>query len=317
MRSDPPWRATIVRTSGSPRPVRDEAVAPAGDRVDPLRRGRVVGQRAPQLGDAVVDGTRTARVLPSPQHVEQPVAREQLVGMGEQVLEQCERLRRQVQLGAGEPGAVRDPVEPQRATRQRARGGQRRAAGLSPPQHGADARHELAGIERLVEVVVGALLQRHRLLARRAHLREQDHGVEASVSPQPAQDLAAVDAGHEHVEHDQVGIGVEARLQRGLAVAGDRDGEPGALEERLELGRDGLLVVGQQDDRPLAHAAAQHRRAAGAQASMSSTASSCPCMRSRSFLRTAEWIWETRDSGTAPWMRVHRNCSSVALFAGS
>ena len=47
-----------------------------------------------------------------------------------------------------------------------------------------------------------------------------------------------------------------------------------------------------------ARACVPRATAARAQASMSSSASSCPCMRSRSFLRTPEWICDTRDSVT-------------------
>ena len=64
-----------------------------------------------------------------------------------------------------------------------------------------------------------------------------------------AADLEPVDAGHQHVEHDQVGADRRRALQPLAAVGRQRDLESAQLERPLESGAHRRLVI---DDEQLA-----------------------------------------------------------------
>ena len=98
-------------------------------------------------------------------------------------------------------------------------------------------------VERLVEVVVGPLVQGDRALGGLAHLRQQHDRQPAAVGAQTAQDLSPVEARHQHIEDAAVRVQPLHQIQRGLAIRGDVNGEPGAFKKRGQVGRDGLVVI--------------------------------------------------------------------------
>ena len=79
----------------------------------------------------------------------------------------------------------------------------RLAAACRPPQHGADSRQQLAQLERLDHIVVGADLQADDPVDRLAHGRHHDHR-HVEMLAHAAQDGDAVLAGHAQVEQHQI-----------------------------------------------------------------------------------------------------------------
>ena len=110
-------------------------------------------------------------------------------------------------------------------------------------------------VERLRDEVVGAGLDRLRLLladARRDHDHRQHRGLLARA--EPAADGIAVQAGHHHVEQDQVGLVRLDELERGEAVARGDHVVPARREHRLEQADVlGHVVDDEDPGRPLSH----------------------------------------------------------------
>ena len=115
-------------------------------------------------------------------------------------------------------------------------------------QHGAHARGELVGMERLGEVVVRAEVEAARTIRRRALRRQEDHRHRARLA-QAAHDLEAVDVGHDDVQQDDVGLGLLG-LAEGLLAAQGADHAEAVVGERHghEAGDPGL-VVGDEHER--------------------------------------------------------------------
>ena len=118
------------------------------------------------------------------------------------------------------------PVHPdERAGPRRARGPDgaavrlRRSACRGPPQERLDPGDELAGRERLHEVVVRAHRQAHDPVDLLAAGGEHQH-VGVGERAQPPADLDAVEARQHDVEDDDVGSGGADGLEGGRAVAG-------------------------------------------------------------------------------------------------
>ncbi len=122
--------------------------------------------------------------------------------------------------------------------------------GALAAQHRFYARDELAGRERLDDVVVGAAAQPDDPVGLAAAGGEQDHPRRRGLLAQAAHHLEAVEAGQHDVEHDKVRRALGAERERVGAVAGDTCAVAGALEVARHDLADGGLVV---DD--------QHRRA--------------------------------------------------------
>ena len=136
--------------------------------------------------------------------------RQHAVGVADQHLEQVEFHAGQRHLLAvrlDERRAPRSnstrPMRTRSPSRQPGSGLVRRWRRRRPPQHGADARQQLAELERLDHIVVGADLQAHDPVDRVAHGRHHDHR-HAEMLAHTAQDGDAVLAGHAQVEQDQI-----------------------------------------------------------------------------------------------------------------
>ena len=89
----------------------------------------------------------------------------------------------------------------------------------------AQPQHELAQLERLGQVVVGADLEPGRLVVETIGGREHEDRDAAARGDDPPGDLVAGGPGDVAVEHGDV-VGVDAQqLERGVAVAGDVGGD--------------------------------------------------------------------------------------------
>ena len=122
----------------------------------------------------------------------------------------------------------------------------RRRRGLGSPQHGPDARHELAWAERLGQVVVGTELEPEQLVELVVPCG-QHHDRDRRVAPQLAGDVEPVETGQPRSSTTRSGCRWRTCAQRGRPVGGDEDLEPGVLEVVAgELG-DLRLVVDDED----------------------------------------------------------------------
>ena len=113
-------------------------------------------------------------------------------------------------------------------------------AALGAAEHRLDAGHQLAGVEGLGHIVIGAQLQADDLVHVVGAGGEDDDGDVARLA-QLAADLEAVHLRHHDVEDDQVGLVGLDLLQRLTAVIGGLD-----LESFL-----GEVEAGELDDIPL------------------------------------------------------------------
>lgn len=194
----------------------------------------------------MVDGTGADRVVVAPDHLEQARLGDHLVRMGDQVVEQGERLRGEGDLASGQPDPARRAVHLEFAGGEDGGAGQGGSAGAGSAQYRAHPGDQFAGVERLVEVVVGALVERPGPLGGLPHRGEQHHRDGVAVAAQPAQGFASVQAGHHHVEHHDVDSAGSHRGERPVAVLGDGHRETVALQDRAQAGGDARVVVDQQ-----------------------------------------------------------------------
>ena len=125
----------------------------------------------------------------------------------------CTNTLQQRELAGGQRGRravalerARREIEDERAERHPARLQRRarRRAIAMPPQHRVDARDQLARVEGLGQVVVGAHLEADDAVDLLALGREHDDGHVLPGAAQPPANAEAVLAGQHEVEHDQV-----------------------------------------------------------------------------------------------------------------
>ena len=120
-----------------------------------------------------------------------------------------------------------------------------------PPEHRPDPRLELAGLERLEHVVVGAGVERlhHALVVVPRGGHDDRHRRDRAQHPQQ---LAAVEVGQAQVEDDEVRTFLHRLLQPGQRGAGRAD-RVAALAQRADQRRADALVV--LHDQELGHVA--------------------------------------------------------------
>lgn len=109
-------------------------------------------------------------------------------------------------------------------------------------QEDPDPRHELAGAERLREVVVRAHRQADERVDLLAAGREHED-VAVGERPQPAAHLDAVQAGQPEVEDDDVGVDRAHHVDGLRPVVHEPYREPVPLEVPRDEAREGDLVV--------------------------------------------------------------------------
>ena len=120
--------------------------------------------------------------------------------------------------------------------------------GLRPAQDRADPRHQLARIERLGQVVVGAQLEAHdaiHVVAARGEHQHRHLGRGADA----AQEIEAADAGQHHVEHRQLVVPGDGAVERVGAVGLGVEREAFACEVLADQLGQLHVVVHQQDPR--------------------------------------------------------------------
>ena len=167
-----------------------------------------------------VQRLRGAEPVHVPDLVDEPLARHHRAGLAHQQLEQLELAPREVELGS--PPSVtlrRSRVEPQLAHLERPLARRRRRGAAA--QHRPDARHHLAGAERLDHVVVGPELEAHHAVGLLPARREHDDR-HLGVAPQLATDVVARAVRQHHVQQHQVGRAAARLLERRRHGAGDR-----------------------------------------------------------------------------------------------
>ena len=109
------------------------------------------------------------------------------------------------------------------------------------------ASQQFLDAERLDDVVVGAGAQTADAVGRRIARGQEDHRHLRAGRAQVVQHAEAVEAGHHHVEHDQVRVVLGDRHQgRRAVVGGDRLEAVEAQRGRDEVG-DVVLVVDDED----------------------------------------------------------------------
>ena len=113
-------------------------------------------------------------------------------------------------------------------------------------QHGVDAGDELVEHERLRDVVVATAPEAlEHVAAGRARRQEDDRRLLA-VRAQPPAHLEAVEAGHQHVEHDDVRRRRGDLGQRVGTVDRDARLEAGVAQRGADHVADGVVVVDDQ-----------------------------------------------------------------------
>ncbi len=140
--------------------------------------------------------------------------------MADELQQQPQLGRRQVDLLAGQGDLERAPVDHEVAEGDAVGGG-----GLGAAQHGADAGVQDPGLDRLDHVVVGAGLQAHHDVEVVAPGREQDDRELVELA-HAAADLDPVDAGQHDVEDRDLGAAGPDVVERLLARRVRRDGVP-------------------------------------------------------------------------------------------
>ncbi len=130
-------------------------------------------------------------------------------------------------------------------------------------QHSPDPGHQLIGVERLGEVIVGAGLEAARdVRVLHAGTHQQDRQLLGGrPSAQPLGDLVAVEPWHHHVEHRHVQRLRGGEPERLLAVTRLDHAEAGPAQPVGDQLTDVLLIVGDQDG--LRHSVASARAVTG------------------------------------------------------
>jgi hypothetical protein len=121
-----------------------------------------------------------------------------------------------------------------------------RRLGCEPAQHRLHARHQLAQVEGLGHVVVGAHLEAHHLVDRVAPAGDDDEAA-APVLAHAARNRKTVFTGQAEVEQHEVGRVGGHQRHEGAAVVQLRDAEAVALQVVGQEQRDVDFIVEHRD----------------------------------------------------------------------
>src|SRR3954453_1610337 len=242
----------------------------AAPRVELARRGRVVPELLAQAADVDVERLRGAEPVDVPHLVDEPLARDDRAGAAHEQREQVELLGGRLDGRAGPRhragrGIEADVADLDRRVLVGGRGRRGRRGGAA--QHGADAGGDLAGAERLDDVVVGAELEADHAVGLLAPGGQHDDR-HLRVAPDLAGDVVARAVGEHEVEQDEVRADGRRLLERGGGGAGHLEMEALAREGLGEGLRDGRLVLDQEDRPPAGchvHIVGGHRSFSGLQ----------------------------------------------------
>jgi len=198
---------------------------------------------APPLADVDVDDVRRALEVRVPHVVEQLGARHELARAPREVLEHRELARGQLDRRAGARHGVRRRVDDELAGRHPRRPPRRPA-----PDQRAQAREQLAEVEGLGEVVVGAGVKAADTVVDVAARGEDEDRHAVAALAQRAADLEPVAAREHQVEHHHVVVPDVRVGDRRLAVGGVVDGV--ALVAQAAADRAGQLRIVLNEQEP-------------------------------------------------------------------
>ena len=195
-----------------------------------------------------VDRPRARPVVVAPHLHQQLPAREHLARVRSEVGEQVELGGREVHgvVAAGGRAGWRGRARPPATCSVPPVLGGRGAGALDAAQQRVHPGDELAGAERLRQVVVGADGQPDDHVGLRVAGRQHQHRHGAVVLDAPAH-LEPVEAGQHQVEHDEIGVNPLAHLDAAGAVGRDLDDEPLTAEPRRDRLRDRRFVFDDDD----------------------------------------------------------------------
>ena len=120
-------------------------------------------------------------------------------------------------------------------------------------QHGLDARDQLARIERLAEIVVGADLKPDDAVDVLFQRGQKNDGYARALCPQVAAKIEARAVWQHHVEHDEIDLMRGKTLVQLVAICGERHSVPLALDVTGEKLADLGIVVGDEDTLRCSH----------------------------------------------------------------
>src|SRR2546421_2079068 len=202
-------------------------------------------QLAPQVPDVDVHHVGQPVVVVVPHVFQDLPAVDHLASMPHQELQQRELLGGQLDGLAGPADAAGGRVQ------LHVRHGQLgRALGRAPAQQRPQPGQQLRERERLDQVVVGAGVQAADPVTDRIPGGEHQDRYPAAARPQRAAHLYPVHPRHHHVEQHRVVVVVAGAEQRFLAVVGDVDGVPFALQAATQRPDQLDLVVYDQNAHP-------------------------------------------------------------------
>src|SRR3954470_11242418 len=208
---------------------------------------RRITELPPQLADMDVDGASVTRERVAPHTLEQLVARQHEPAMVEQLPQQIEFLRCELNLLFADTHLTATGVDVEVAVLDRL-ALEIAAVGRRAAQDRLHARDELPRVEGLRQIVVGTDLEADDLVdvlvARGQH---QDRHVARLANA--LRHLDAVDVRKHEVEHDQSGHLLRDLVQRITAGRGRADGVPGVLEVQRDERGDRALVLDHEDAR--------------------------------------------------------------------
>ena len=136
-------------------------------------------------------------------------------------------------------------------------GGRRRRCGARPAKHGPHSGHELARVEGLGEIVVGAELEPDHFVHVFALGRQHDDGQARQIGSgaDPSADLEAVHAREHEVEEDELGPALGERGETPGAVRGHRHVDIVLAEIFRHEGAQAGVVVDEQRGDSVGHVA--------------------------------------------------------------
>ena len=254
------WHRTTKQAGGLPLEPLDlggEDVAAPAYRPDHRRLFRVVFETAPKTADLHVDRPIGRPGLAVSSEIQQPVAGQHLIGV-------VDERREQIEFTSGQPDLFarrRDqlPVrkinvpagEPCLRSRRRLLF---RGLDRGPTQHGFDHGQQLAQVERLWQVVIGAHFEADDAVDNLAAAGQHDDP-DAKILSQPAGEGQSVLAGQHQIEGDEIDRGLRHDPSHSRAVLRDRD--PVALAGQIFLDQvaDLALIIDDQNVTVVVHAA--------------------------------------------------------------
>jgi hypothetical protein len=127
-------------------------------------------------------------------------------------------------------------------------------AGTGAPQHRAHPCEQLARVEGLGQIIIGAHLEAHDAIGVLADRGQHDDRHRRGRADAAAEAQPVLARQHE-VEHDEADAGAVQRLHHGSAVVRDRDPVAVLRQEFRQEGADFLVIVDDEEMRSRNHAA--------------------------------------------------------------